>query len=159
MEIERTDNNTDSVSSVEKKICLQYPNEPKGEFLIQYHKMNKIHMEHKVKLLLTVTTRSLTLVCYIPPFISGSRANNNSILIFLNNCLTQLWNESRNCFELLGNQIAVLGTCPQQLNVAKLLQALNLVPQIFSITCRSFESMAQLCSTVHRTFLVASAGN
>ena len=56
VEIERTDNNTDSVSSVEKKLCFQYPNVPKGEFLIQYHKTNKIHMKHKVKLLLTVTT-------------------------------------------------------------------------------------------------------
>ena len=57
-----TDNNTDSVNSVEK-MCLQYPNLPKGEFLIQFHKTNKIHMKHKVKLLLTVTTRNLILVC------------------------------------------------------------------------------------------------
>ena len=34
METERTDYSTDSVSSVEK-MCLQYPNLPKGEFLIQ----------------------------------------------------------------------------------------------------------------------------
>ena len=69
VETERTGhNNTDSVSSVEK-MCLQYPNLPKGEFFIKYHKTNKIHMKHKVKLLLTVTTRSLILVCYIPPFI------------------------------------------------------------------------------------------
>ena len=29
----------------------------------------------------------------------------------------------------------------------------------FFITCRSFESVSQLCSAVHWTFLVASAGN
>ena len=54
-------------------MCLKYPNLPKGEFLIQYQKTNKIHMKHKVKLLLTVTTRNLILVCYIPQFIWGSR--------------------------------------------------------------------------------------
>ena len=63
--------------------------------------------------LLTVTTRNLILVFCIPPFIWGCRASNNFILIYRNNFLAQLWNESRNCFELLGNQIAVLDTCPQ----------------------------------------------
>ena len=131
--------------AVLKKMCLQYPNLPKGEFLIQYHKTNKIHMKHKVKLLLTMTTRNLILVCYIPPFIWGSRASNNFILIFINNCLAQPWNESRNCVSRYSEtKVHCLGTkCPQQLNVAKLLQVLNLVPKIFSITCRSFDSVQQ----------------
>ena len=59
VETESTDSNTDSVSNAEK-MRLQYPNLPKGKFLIQYQKTNKIHMKDKVQLLLTVTKRNLT---------------------------------------------------------------------------------------------------
>ena len=72
-------------------MCFQYPNLPK-EFLIQYHTTNKVHMKHKVKLLLTVTTRNLILVCYILPFISGSRASNNFILIIYSSTIA--WHNS-----------------------------------------------------------------
>ena len=143
-------------------MCLQYPNLPKGELLIQYHKTNKIHMKHKVKLLLTVTTLNLSFAISRHSFEAVGQVITSSLY-----SSTTAWHNS-------GIKVGIVfwGTRKPNcsvgylsllsyllLNVATLLQALNLVPKIFSVTCRSFQSVAQLCSAVHRTFLVACAGN
>ena len=140
-------------------MCLKYPNLPKGEFLIQYHKTNKIHMEPKVKILLTVTTRNLILVCYIPPFIWGSRQVITSSLY----SSTIAWHDSG-----MKVEIVFLATRKPNYSVVylspaakcrKVFASFKPGSKVFSITCCSFESVAQLCSVVHRTFLVASVGN